>query len=126
MWGSPCLGLGVQTGTKLTEGMQRGPLDLDLHPRTFRPQRLPTCSVYPPHLQAPESDYLDAALITVMQIHLSEPEGDVLLFLTGQEEIETCCQILFERMKSLGPQVCGGGGAVWVGGGWGGGAQVRG
>jgi hypothetical protein len=27
-------------------------------------------------LQAPESDYLDAALITVLQIHLSEPEGD--------------------------------------------------
>ncbi len=57
------------------------------------------------YTQAPESDYLDAALITVMQIHLSEPEGDVLLFLTGQEEIETCCQILYERMKSLGPQV---------------------
>ena len=42
-----------------------------------------------------------------MQIHLSEPEGDVLLFLTGQEEIETCCQVLYERMKSLGPQVWG-------------------
>ena len=27
---------------------------------------------------------MDAALITVMQIHLSEPEGDILLFLTGQ------------------------------------------
>ncbi len=27
---------------------------------------------------------MDAALITVMQIRLSEPEGDVLLFLTGQ------------------------------------------
>ena len=105
--------------------MRREPLYLDLHPRTFRSQQFPISSS-PPPLQAPESDYLDAALITVMQIHLSEPEGDVLLFLTGQEEIETCCQILFERMKSLGPQVCGGGGAVWVGGGWGGGAQVRG
>ena len=30
----------------------------------------------------PETDYLDAALITVMQIHLSEPKGDILLFLT--------------------------------------------
>ncbi|MEW5307724.1 MAG: hypothetical protein WDW36_010101 [Sanguina aurantia] len=57
------------------------------------------------YTKAPESDYLDASLITVMQIHLSEPEGDILLFLTGQEEIETCCQILFERMKSLGPAV---------------------
>lgn len=53
----------------------------------------------------PENDYLDAALITVMQIHLSEPPGDVLLFLTGQEEIDTACEILFERMKALGPKV---------------------
>lgn len=37
-----------------------------------------------------------------MQIHLSEPAGDVLLFLTGQEEIDTCCEILFSRMKALG------------------------
>ena len=35
------------------------------------------------YAKAPESDYMDAALITVMQIHLTEPEGDVLLFLTG-------------------------------------------
>ena len=53
----------------------------------------------------PESDYLDAALITVMQIHLSEPPGDILLFLTGREEIDTSAEILFERMKALGPQV---------------------
>jgi ATP-dependent RNA helicase DHX8/PRP22 len=53
----------------------------------------------------PESDYLDAALVTVMQIHLTEPTGDILLFLTGQEEIDTSCEILFERMKALGPSV---------------------
>lgn len=53
----------------------------------------------------PESDYLDAALITVMQIHLSEPSGDILLFLTGKEEIDTSCEILYERMKGLGPNV---------------------
>jgi ATP-dependent RNA helicase DHX8/PRP22 len=53
----------------------------------------------------PESDYLDAALVTVMQIHLAEPPGDILLFLTGQEEIDTSCEILFERMKALGPSV---------------------
>ena len=53
----------------------------------------------------PESDYLDAALITVMQIHLTEHPGDILLFLTGQEEIDTSCEILFERMKALGPSV---------------------
>ncbi|EFY99883.1 DEAD-like helicases superfamily protein [Metarhizium robertsii] len=53
----------------------------------------------------PESDYLDAALVTVMQIHLTEPKGDILLFLTGKEEIDTACEILYERMKALGPSV---------------------
>ena len=134
------------------------------------------------YTKAPESDYMDAALITVMQIHLTEPEGDILLFLTGalltraldvrelvncqrgtspgacaacclpplvdcdthvicvarqrgsrlrmcadvplhvsvpcscftctvqtsragQDEIDTACQVLYERMKSLGPAV---------------------
>lgn len=53
----------------------------------------------------PESDYLDAALVTVMQIHLTEPAGDILLFLTGKEEIDSSCEILSERMKALGPNV---------------------
>lgn len=50
----------------------------------------------------PEPDYLDAALTTVMQIHLVEPAGDILIFLTGQEEIDTSCQILYERMQKIG------------------------
>ncbi|UPQ97127.1 DEAH-box nuclear pre-mRNA splicing factor [Chloropicon primus] len=53
----------------------------------------------------PEADYLDACLVTVMQIHLTEPEGDILVFLTGQEEIDTACEILYDRMKALGPAV---------------------
>ncbi|GFY65643.1 ATP-dependent RNA helicase DHX8 [Trichonephila inaurata madagascariensis] len=57
------------------------------------------------YTKEPENDYLDASLITVMQIHLTEPPGDILLFLTGQEEIDTACEILYERMKSLGPEV---------------------
>ena len=57
------------------------------------------------YAKEPESDYLDAALITVMQIHLTEPKGDILVFLTGQEEIDTACQILTERMKALGEDV---------------------
>lgn len=54
------------------------------------------------YAREPESDYLEAALATVMQIHLTEPSGDILLFLTGQEEIDTSCEILDERMKALG------------------------
>ena len=54
------------------------------------------------YTKEPESDYLDAALITIMQIHLSEPAGDILLFLTGQEEIDTACETLYSRMQALG------------------------
>ncbi|TKY47790.1 pre-mRNA-splicing factor ATP-dependent RNA helicase [Spatholobus suberectus] len=57
------------------------------------------------YAKQPKSDYLDAALITVLQIHLTEPEGDILLFLTGQEEIDFACQSLHERMKGLGHNV---------------------
>jgi len=40
----------------------------------------------------PEKDYVEAALRTVLQIHATEPEGDILLFLTGEEEIEDACR----------------------------------
>lgn len=53
------------------------------------------------YTKEPETDYVEAALITVLQIHLCEPPGDILLFLTGQEEIDTTCQTLHERMQRL-------------------------
>lgn len=53
----------------------------------------------------PVSDYLEESLNTVMRIHLTEKPGDILVFLTGQEEIDTSAEILFERMKALGPNV---------------------
>ncbi|ESZ94725.1 putative pre-mRNA splicing factor RNA helicase (Prp43) [Sclerotinia borealis F-4128] len=40
----------------------------------------------------PERDYVEAALRTVLQIHATEGEGDILLFLTGEEEIEDACR----------------------------------
>ena len=39
----------------------------------------------------PEQDYVEAAVRTVLQIHATEAEGDILLFLTGEEEIEDAC-----------------------------------
>ncbi|KXN72234.1 P-loop containing nucleoside triphosphate hydrolase protein [Conidiobolus coronatus NRRL 28638] len=56
------------------------------------------------YAREPEPDYLKAALDTVMIIHLTEPTGDILLFLTGQEEIDSACETLFERMKQLGEE----------------------
>lgn len=41
---------------------------------------------------SPEQDYVEAALRTVLQIHATEGEGDILLFLTGEEEIEDACR----------------------------------
>ncbi|KAK1376639.1 RNA helicase [Heracleum sosnowskyi] len=53
----------------------------------------------------PKSDYLEAAVTTVMEIHLTEPEGDILVFLTGEDEIDHACQCLREKMKGLGKNV---------------------
>ena len=57
------------------------------------------------YTKAPEADYLDAAIVTILQIHLTQPDGDVLLFLTGQEEIEAAEEILKQRTKALGSKI---------------------
>ncbi|KAI3802849.1 hypothetical protein L1987_30994 [Smallanthus sonchifolius] len=46
-----------------------------------------------------------AAIYSQFQIHLTEPEGDILVFLTGQEEIDHAFQCLYDRMKGLGKNV---------------------
>ncbi|KAL5283886.1 DHX15 family protein [Megaselia abdita] len=54
----------------------------------------------------PERDYLEAAIRTVVQIHMCEEvEGDVLLFLTGQEEIEEACKRIKREIDNLGPEI---------------------
>lgn len=59
----------------------------------------------------PEKDYVEGAIRTVLQIHASEGEGDILVFLTGEEEIEdTCRKISLEvdelvRETDAGPMV---------------------
>ncbi|KQK06502.1 pre-mRNA-splicing factor ATP-dependent RNA helicase DEAH1-like [Brachypodium distachyon] len=57
------------------------------------------------YTKAPEADYVDAAVVTVLQLHVRQPAGDILLFLTGQEEIETVEEILKQRMKALGSKM---------------------
>eukprot|EP00026_Physarum_polycephalum_P004170 Phypoly_transcript_04187.p1 GENE.Phypoly_transcript_04187~~Phypoly_transcript_04187.p1 ORF type:complete len:369 (+),score=90.61 Phypoly_transcript_04187:652-1758(+) len=51
----------------------------------------------------PERDYLEAAIRTVIQIHLCEPQGDILLFLTGEEEIEDACRKIMKEAQNFGP-----------------------
>jgi pre-mRNA-splicing factor ATP-dependent RNA helicase DHX16 len=58
------------------------------------------------YTKAPEADYLDAVVVTVLQIHITQPlPGDVLVFLTGQEEIDTAVEILNQRTKGLGSRI---------------------
>jgi pre-mRNA-splicing factor ATP-dependent RNA helicase DHX15/PRP43 len=49
----------------------------------------------------PERDYVEAALRTVLQIHATEPEGDILLFLTGEEEIEDACRKILAEVDEM-------------------------
>jgi pre-mRNA-splicing factor ATP-dependent RNA helicase DHX15/PRP43 len=58
----------------------------------------------------PERDYLEAALRTALQIHAHEDEGDILIFLTGEEEIEEACRKLRlegEQLRRASPSVIG-------------------
>uniref|UniRef100_A0A8C1KTW2 RNA helicase n=1 Tax=Cyprinus carpio TaxID=7962 RepID=A0A8C1KTW2_CYPCA len=57
------------------------------------------------YTKAPEADYLEACVVSVLQIHVTQPAGDVLVFLTGQEEIEACCELLQERCRRLGSKI---------------------
>lgn len=53
----------------------------------------------------PEANYLHAAVTTVFQIHTSQGKGDILVFLTGQDEIEACQESLEETARALGNQI---------------------
>ena len=49
----------------------------------------------------PERDYIEAAVRTVVQIHQCEGKGDILLFLTGEEEIEDACRRIKAETETL-------------------------
>uniref|UniRef100_A0A5K3EGY2 RNA helicase n=2 Tax=Mesocestoides corti TaxID=53468 RepID=A0A5K3EGY2_MESCO len=57
------------------------------------------------YTKAPEADYIEAAVVTVLQIHVTQPPGDILAFFTGQEEIETANEALLERTKKMGSKL---------------------
>jgi pre-mRNA-splicing factor ATP-dependent RNA helicase DHX15/PRP43 len=50
----------------------------------------------------PEPDYVAAAVRTALHIHECEGPGDVLIFLTGEQEIEQACDEIRERGYALG------------------------
>eukprot|EP01135_Chromosphaera_perkinsii_P002554 Nk52_evm70s224 gene=Nk52_evmTU70s224 len=50
----------------------------------------------------PNTDYVDAAIKQALNIHLQFPPGDILIFMTGQEDIECTCKVLQDRMDFIG------------------------
>ncbi|KAF4457295.1 Pre-mRNA-splicing factor ATP-dependent RNA helicase cdc28 [Fusarium albosuccineum] len=65
-------------------------------------RRYPVDIYYTP---APEANYLAAAITTVFQIHTTQGKGDILIFLTGQDEIEAAEQEIAETAKKLGSRI---------------------
>ncbi|KUJ18350.1 P-loop containing nucleoside triphosphate hydrolase protein [Mollisia scopiformis] len=56
------------------------------------------------YLETPAEDYVEKAVQTVFDIHTKEPDGDILVFLTGREEIDTAVQAISERAATLHPR----------------------
>ena len=40
----------------------------------------------------------------MVQIHVCEPPGDILVFLTGEEEIEDACKKIGKEIQQMGEQ----------------------
>ncbi|KAM1045710.1 hypothetical protein ACFX2I_036584 [Malus domestica] len=54
------------------------------------------------YVEEPVSDYLRAAVSTVLLIHDQEPMGDILVFLTGQDDIDAAVQLITEEAQNRG------------------------
>ncbi|CAL5412317.1 unnamed protein product [Camellia sinensis] len=80
------------------EGEQRGPKTepaiLSVEGRGFNVQVF--------YAEEPVPDYIQAIVSTVMSIHDQEPMGDILVFLTGQDDIDTAVQLLTEEAQNNG------------------------
>lgn len=57
------------------------------------------------YTKQPEANYLHAAITTVFQIHTTQKKGDILVFLTGQDEIEMAAENLEETCRKLGNKI---------------------
>lgn len=51
--------------------------------------------------RSPVEDYVDQAVQQVLAIHVSMDAGDILVFMTGQEDIEITCALVQKRLDNL-------------------------
>ncbi|XP_027930398.1 probable pre-mRNA-splicing factor ATP-dependent RNA helicase DEAH9 [Vigna unguiculata] len=54
------------------------------------------------YAEEPVQDYVQAAVSTTLLIHEREPAGDVLVFLTGQDDIDAAVQLLTDQVQTTG------------------------
>ena len=55
------------------------------------------------YLAEPTSNYIETAIQTVFDIHTKEPAGDILVFMTGRDEIEEVVSEIRDRATTLPP-----------------------
>ncbi|CAB4406529.1 unnamed protein product [Rhizophagus irregularis] len=53
------------------------------------------------YLEEPCQDYVETAIQTAFDIHVKEPPGDILIFLTGRDEIDKTVGEIFQRATTL-------------------------
>ncbi|KAJ3128516.1 DEAH-box RNA helicase prp16 [Nowakowskiella sp. JEL0407] len=70
-----------------------GAVTFDIPGRTF-----PVDVLYS---KTPCEDYVESAVKQVLQIHITHPPGDILVFMTGQEDIEVTCLVINEKLALL-------------------------
>ncbi|KAL9423718.1 hypothetical protein AB3S75_035744 [Citrus x aurantiifolia] len=58
------------------------------------------------HSKERPTSYLESALKTAIDIHVREPEGDMLIFMTGQDDIEKLVSKLEDKIRSLDEGSC--------------------
>lgn len=83
-----------------TSKKHRGPEDHE-----FVPKKVPAIlsvegrgfNVHIHYVVEPVSDYVQATVSTVLSIHEQEPAGDILVFLSGQDDIDAAIRLLTEE-----------------------------
>ncbi|PWA79926.1 RNA helicase family protein [Artemisia annua] len=75
-------------------GPQTEPAILSVEGRAFNVQIF--------YIEEPVSDYLRATVSTVMSIHNKESMGDILVFLTGQDDIDAAVQLITDEAQNSG------------------------
>ncbi|GAA5941896.1 uncharacterized protein JCM15063_000812 [Sporobolomyces koalae] len=53
------------------------------------------------YLNEPTNDIVLKAVETVFDVHLKHPQGDILVFMTGREEIDRCLQLISDYLHQL-------------------------